>query len=1555
MAKVKRIVQKVEPVRETGFEFQFWPIVIALCILGGFCYGASLALLDGPWLWISLIAVPVVICSLIAILHLIDHRIVRRSIQLAMVLSIMFHIAVLIILHFTSIFKSFQEKNEIAREAERQPVVVNQYVTFETKTWREVEKREVPVEQEQEVEQQETQPDTSTQQPQPIPVEQPQQQPQPASVQKQQPSQSTPRRDQTMSKLSRQDLQAQLQSGTSAEKVETKTTESKLTARETEVQKQGQSNSPAMPVKEAPQNDPQRAESQIVKKRSNESSDEPAEATAQPANKQIDRSQRPVANLAVNQQVEVENKPTKTETKETPLDQTQVTKSDTATAQTTPTKQPSTSTLVPETVPRATMSERSKASTDVQTDSVQKPAQLARAETPSPTQQSSPQVSSQKTVDNPTPTESTTPKQSTSDAVQPRETQVAQQQPTQTVTPTRQDPQLARAEMSQNQREDSATARRPNRTQQPQVATAPSSVMTRSESSNPLASTTPTQVQTEAQKSTMQSDAPQPNPTSSQVARSTTLTPASEASRQPAPNPTSTSQTQVARTVPRRENASQPSATPDAAPASQPRRSTQVASLSSPAAAENPNTSSESTTGESGSPRAASLSVARSEQGVSGQGSSANLMTDSPASDRPSMQASNSRRRPEASRNTLADNALAASSSSLVPRSSSGQQVPRSSLVADDATDAQNAGESQPSTLTANASPATIDTASQAEAGTIAADVGTGEIDLGPVKVVSESGNGKASGGGQPNLDAPQQASRMDRISDTSGAQPTLATNVTAEQATAPQADGGGNPQPNQNDLDAASLVQMDARANQATSAGPTNALTEGPTSSSNSALQRDSQIAARAEPAESAPGEEAAGGGTPNEDTAARLVRTQLTGGPNSSSIALVENEANQPAKSNLNGPTLVADTGGIDSPSVDAQTDASGASFLQRLAAGTTGAESPTRADDLSGSSSSTRRSQSESSIAATSSDAQGAQSIARSGSAPSISVNVSADSAGNVSVPAAGSSDAGGPASGLSATQVDMSAAATGGSAGPTGGSADAPMDMDMAADSGQSGSKRQANNEGDANAFTAEHAKGQLGRKELQGDFATNAGADVSELEIPRGETGTGSVMAGSLDGLANVAVARQEANGGETVEINADLGPGGLGEVAQTQSGLNSRRARSSDAPLQAFSETRFFRNDPGGKPTLNTNAVFASRAFNNRGDRDFKMIGGPSTEEAIELGLEYLISVQHPDGHWGLEHDQENEQALRSDAAATGLALLAFQGAGYNHHEYKYADKLKPAIDWLVAHQQENGNLFVPNDEETNTYCELYTHGIVAIALCEAYGMTQDPALKEPAQKALDFIAQSQDKQLGGWRYAPGRGADTSVSGWMMMALKSGRLAGLNADQATLDNTARWLDVARTRNESYLYRYNPFADENDPAKAHGRKASPCMTAVGLLMRLYSGWNRENADMVKGADYLLTQMPSETTIQTRDTYYWYYATQVLRHIGGERWERWNAALHPLLINSQIETGPMAGSWDPLNPVPDRWGAFGGRLYVTTLNLLSLEVDYRLLPLYDKTVE
>jgi len=362
-----------------------------------------------------------------------------------------------------------------------------------------------------------------------------------------------------------------------------------------------------------------------------------------------------------------------------------------------------------------------------------------------------------------------------------------------------------------------------------------------------------------------------------------------------------------------------------------------------------------------------------------------------------------------------------------------------------------------------------------------------------------------------------------------------------------------------------------------------------------------------------------------------------------------------------------------------------------------------------------------------------------------------------------------------------------------------------------------------------------------------------------------------------------------------------------------------------------------------------------SRRIEEISNEELKAMGplGPKTEESIERGLAFLAKHQRSDGSWKLD-DYGQKTLIHSDAAATALALLSFQGAGYSHVQFKYQKECRKALDFLIQGQQPNGDLYRPTDETSDRNGWLYSHAIAALALCEAYGMTQDENLRIHAQRAVDFLVYSQDRQEGGWRYVPRVGSDTSVTGWGMMALKSAELSGLYVPKQTYEGIQKWLEHSQSSaRERFLYRYNWLA--NTPETKHGTVPTPVMTSVGLLMRLYTGWKPTDSATIQGADWLLKRPPSLGTQQAplRDTYYWYYATQVLFHTGGERWKAWYQSLYPLLIETQVTQGPYAGSWEPLGPIPDAWGEYAGRLYVTTMNLLSLEVTYRHLPIYEAT--
>jgi Prenyltransferase and squalene oxidase repeat len=430
-------------------------------------------------------------------------------------------------------------------------------------------------------------------------------------------------------------------------------------------------------------------------------------------------------------------------------------------------------------------------------------------------------------------------------------------------------------------------------------------------------------------------------------------------------------------------------------------------------------------------------------------------------------------------------------------------------------------------------------------------------------------------------------------------------------------------------------------------------------------------------------------------------------------------------------------------------------------------------------------------------------------------------------------------------------------------------------------------------------------------------------------------------------------------GGPMIELDLPDGNIGLGDRPEPIAGIVPDAMAPKEVASFDFPGPSRPRRDVGGPITPAGSKIAAVESFSRRVQRT---AGGSSpapsgpvsaqSEEAIERGLAYLARTQNEDGSWSLQGHGETV-LLRSDTAATGLALLAFQGAGYTHREHQYADTVGRGLQWLMKVQKEDGDLYRLEDPVSNRNVAFYSHGIAALAMSEAYGMTQDEEIKAAAQASLDFIALTQNKLRGGWRYSPQVSSDTSVTGWMMMALKSGQLSGLEVPKKTYDGIENWLDQAQVGpNQADRYRYDPFAPDT-PTQRHGRNPTPTMTAVGMLMRMYGGWKRDNSDMKSAAKYLLNYKPSMGTRANpqRDAYYWYYATQVMFHMSGDTWNSWNDALTPLLLESQIKDGDRSGSWDPYLPIEDIWSKHAGRMYVTTMNLLNLEVYYRHLPIYE----
>ncbi len=326
--------------------------------------------------------------------------------------------------------------------------------------------------------------------------------------------------------------------------------------------------------------------------------------------------------------------------------------------------------------------------------------------------------------------------------------------------------------------------------------------------------------------------------------------------------------------------------------------------------------------------------------------------------------------------------------------------------------------------------------------------------------------------------------------------------------------------------------------------------------------------------------------------------------------------------------------------------------------------------------------------------------------------------------------------------------------------------------------------------------------------------------------------------------------------------------------------------------------------------------------------------GTPESENAVALGLAWLAAHQWQDGGWRLDLTKgpcggrcRDSGKVATSTGATGLALLPFLGAGHTHLAGDYRDVVNNGLYYLKSRGIKTAHGM---DLQEGT---MYGHGIATLALCEAYAMTQDESLREPAQKAIDFICYAQHS-AGGWRYYPNQPGDTTVFGWQMMALKSASMAGLDVPSPVVMLAERFLDSVQSAKGAY-YGY----------QIRGKKPGP--TAVGLLIRMYTGWPREDPRLQRGVAFLASEGPAP-----RDMYFNYYATQVMHHYGGPTWPKWNVKMREQLIKAQATAGHERGSWFFI----DQHGSQGGRLYTTAICTMILEVYYRHLPIYqDVTVK
>jgi len=316
--------------------------------------------------------------------------------------------------------------------------------------------------------------------------------------------------------------------------------------------------------------------------------------------------------------------------------------------------------------------------------------------------------------------------------------------------------------------------------------------------------------------------------------------------------------------------------------------------------------------------------------------------------------------------------------------------------------------------------------------------------------------------------------------------------------------------------------------------------------------------------------------------------------------------------------------------------------------------------------------------------------------------------------------------------------------------------------------------------------------------------------------------------------------------------------------------------------------------------------------------------------ELYDAGCRYLVQSQDSSGIW-----KDSQQG----PGVNGMAMMVLLASGEDPNHGVYRTPIRRAIRRIIASQDAARGYYGGGDGNQSS---MYQHGFAMLALAEAYGVVDDRTLwsEEAAAGKGRSIGQSLELAVklavtsakknpaGAWRYSPDAADhDTSVSGAVLMGLLGARNAGIEVPDETIDRAIRYFTSMTGPNGQVGYA-NPSG------------GSDATTSIGALVMAIA--RRKDVPQFKQAVEYLKQHSQGTTQQSPyPNYTRYYRAQALFQADVEAWQQWNNRLV-----QELKTQRQADGSFTMQP-----GADGG-IAGTSLTLLSLAVNYRFLPIYER---
>jgi hypothetical protein len=295
-------------------------------------------------------------------------------------------------------------------------------------------------------------------------------------------------------------------------------------------------------------------------------------------------------------------------------------------------------------------------------------------------------------------------------------------------------------------------------------------------------------------------------------------------------------------------------------------------------------------------------------------------------------------------------------------------------------------------------------------------------------------------------------------------------------------------------------------------------------------------------------------------------------------------------------------------------------------------------------------------------------------------------------------------------------------------------------------------------------------------------------------------------------------------------------------------------------------------------------------------------------DDAYLKGLGFLAGSQDERGCW-------SDSSYGSEPGVVGMSILAFLARGDDPEFGPYRSHYKKALDYLLKAQNASTGYIGSS---------MYNHGFATLALAEAYGLTNDLRIGPALEKATKLIVSSQkNNPKGGWRYSPeSQDADTTVSGAQMVALFAARNAGVKVPEEAINRGKEY--ILSCQDSSGGFGYTSSSGANLPR-----------TAIGSLI-LSLAKDTDSDAYENSVEYL--KKNAKFGDQGHKFYSLYYTSQAMFRASPSLWNSWNSRNFKTLQSSQTDNGSWNGSY--------------GKTFATSAALLSLALNYRYLPIYER---